>query len=91
MEKLNTTIKKFLNNFGLTQSVNQNTAIILWDEVVGEKISKNTEPISVEHGTLTVSVSNPAWRQELVFKQQDIINQLNKKLGKNTIKEVRFI
>ncbi len=91
MEKLNTTIKKFLNNFGLTQSVNQNTAIILWDEVVGEKISKNTEPISVEHGTLTVSVSNPTWRQELVFKQQDIINQLNKKLGKNTIKEVRFI
>ena len=91
MEKLNTTIKKFLNNFGLTQSVNQNTAIVLWDEVVGEKISKNTEPISVEHGTLTVSVSNPTWRQELVFKQQDIINQLNKKLGKNTIKEVRFI
>jgi|TARA_B100000959_G_scaffold283201_1_gene351509 predicted nucleic acid-binding Zn ribbon protein len=91
LEKLNTTIKKFLNNFGLTQSVNQNTAIILWDEVVGEKISKNTEPISVEHGTLTVSVSNPTWRQELVFKQQDIINQLNKKLGKNTIKEVRFI
>ena len=91
MEKLNTTIKKFLNNFGLTQGVNQNTAIILWEEVVGEKISKNTEPISVEHGTLTVSVSNPTWRQELVFKQQDIINQLNKKLGKNTIKEVRFI
>jgi len=91
LEKLNTTIKKFLNNFGLTQSVIQNTAIILWDEVVGEKISKNTKPISAEHGTLTVSVSNPTWRQELVFKQQDIINQLNKKLGKNTIKEVRFI
>ena len=91
MEKLNTTIKKFLNNLGLTQSVNQNTAIILWDEIVGEKISKNTEPISVEHGILTVSVSSSTWRQELVFKQQDIINQLNKKLGKNTIKEVRFI
>ena len=91
MEKLDTTIKNFLNKLGLTKNVNQNKAIVLWDEVVGEKISKNTEPISVEHGTLTVSVSSSTWRQELVFKQQDIINQLNKKLGQNTIKEVRFI
>lgn len=91
MEKLNTTIKTFLNKHGLKKGVNQNTAIVLWNEVVGEKISKNTEAISVEHGILTVTVSNPTWRQELVFKQQEIINQLNTKLGQNTIKEVRFI
>ena len=91
MEKLNTTIKTFLNKHGLKKGVNQNTAIVLWNEVVGEKISKNTEAISVEHGILTVTVSNPTWRQELVFKQQEIINQLNTRLGQNTIKEVRFI
>ena len=91
MEKLNTTIKTFLNKHGLKKGVNQNTAIVLWNEVVGEKISENTEAISVEHGILTVTVSNPTWRQELVFKQQEIINQLNTKLGQNTIKEVRFI
>jgi len=91
LEKLDTTIKNFLNKLGLTKNVNQNKAIVLWDEVVGEKISKNTEAISVEHGILTVTVSNPTWRQELVFKQQEIIKQLNTKLGQNTIKEVRFI
>mgnify|MGYP001158090181 FL=1 len=91
MEKLNTTINSFLNKHGLKKGVNQNTAIVLWNEVVGEKISKNTEAISVEHGILTVTVSNPTWRQELVFKQQEIIKQLNTKLGQNTIKEVRFI
>ena len=91
MEKLNTTINSFLNKHGLKKGVNQNTAIVLWNEVVGEKISKNTEAISVEHGILTVNVSNPTWRQELVFKQQEIIKQLNTKLGQNTIKEVRFI
>ena len=91
MEKLNTTINSFLNKYGLKKGVNQNTAIVLWNEVVGEKISKNTEAISVEHGILTVTVSNPTWRQELVFKQREIIKQLNTKLGQNTIKEVRFI
>ena len=91
MEKLNTTIKTFLNKYGLKKGGNQNTAIVLWNEIVGEKISKNTEAISVEHGILTVTVSNPTWRQELVFKQREIIKQLNTKLGQNTIKEVRFI
>ena len=91
MEKLNTSIQNYLESYGLKKGVKQNSAILYWEEVVGEKISKNTEPQSVEHGTLTVSVSNPAWRQELVFKKNEIIKQLNKKIGENTIKEVRFI
>ncbi len=91
MEKLNTSIQKFLENYGLKKGVKQNSAILYWEEVVGHKISKNTEPQSVEHGTLTISVSNPAWRQELVFKKEEIIKQLNKKIGENTIKELRFI
>ena len=91
MEKLNTSIQSFLENYGLKKGVKQNSAIVYWEGVVGHKISKNTEPQSVEHGTLTVSVSNPAWRQELVFKKEEIIKQLNKKIGENTIKELRFI
>jgi len=91
LEKLNQSIKTLLNNYGLEKGVQQNTAVVVWDTVVGEKVSQNTKPISVEHGVITVSVSNPTWRQELLFKQQDIIKQLNNKLGKNTIKEIRFI
>ena len=91
MEKLNNLSKLFLNNYGLKKGVKQNTAVVVWDAVVGEKVSKNTKPLSVEHGVITVSVSNPTWRQELLFKQQDIIKELNNRLGKNTIKEIRFI
>jgi|TARA_B000000477_G_scaffold99048_1_gene86999 predicted nucleic acid-binding Zn ribbon protein len=91
MEKLNTSIQSFLENYGLKKGVKQNSAVLFWEEVVGKKISENTDPQGVEHGTLTVSVSNPAWRQELLFKKKEIIKQLNEKIGENTIKEVRFI
>ena len=91
MEKLNTSIQGFLESYGLKKGVKQNSALLHWDDVVGKKISQNTEPQNVEHGTLTVSVKNPAWRQELVFKKDQIIKKLNKKIGENTIKEVRFI
>ena len=91
MQKLDSAIKRFLQKNGLEKGVNQNKSIELWPDIVGQKISKNTEPQAVESGTLIIKAKNSAWRQELVFKQSEILKSINKKLGKNTIKAIRFI
>ena len=91
MQPLKTAIKIFLRKSGLEKGVKQNTALLLWDEVVGENIAENTNPEKVEHGTLLVTVENSSWRQELVFKKKEIIDKLNNKIGKKTIKDIRFI
>ena len=91
MQEIGKAIKGFLKNAGLEKGVNQNKAIHIWPRVVGLKVSENTEAQSVESGTLVVKTKNSAWRQELVFKQTEIIQGLNKELGKNTIKSIRFI
>lgn len=91
MQQLKTAIKIFLRKSGLEKGVKQNTALLLWDEVVGENIAENTSPEKVEHGTLLVTVENSSWRQELVFKKKEIIDKLNNKIGKKTIKDIRFI
>ncbi|MEA1881795.1 MAG: DUF721 domain-containing protein [Candidatus Marinimicrobia bacterium] len=84
-------IDMFLKKAGLEKGVKQNRAIFVWKEVVGRKIAENTTPEKVEHGILIVKAENPSWRQELVFKKQEIVNKLNKKLGENTIREIKFI
>tara|TARA_S200000501_G_C20765578_1_gene718135 strand:- start:543 stop:818 length:276 start_codon:yes stop_codon:yes gene_type:complete len=91
LEKLNLSIKNFLTNNGLEKGVNQQKAITVWSVVVGEKIATNTKPEFVEFGVLTVKTKNSTWRNELQFKKKDIIKNLNKELGQNTIKELRFI
>ena len=91
MQELKTAIKNFLHKAGLEKGVNQNMAIQIWPDVVGKKVSENTEAHNVDAGTLIVKTKNSVWRQELVFKQAEIIEGLNKKLGKNTIKAIRFI
>ena len=48
MEKLNTSIQSFLENYGLKKGVKQNSAVLFWEEVVGKKISENTDPQGVE-------------------------------------------
>ena len=91
MQKLKAAINKLLQTAGLESSVSQNKALLIWDDVVGAKVAENTTPEKVEAGTLYIKASNPTWRQELMFKKEEILKKLNKKLGEKIIKEIKFI
>tara|TARA_B100000427_G_C15498388_1_gene590894 strand:+ start:1589 stop:1864 length:276 start_codon:yes stop_codon:yes gene_type:complete len=84
-------LKNLIKTHGLERQLNQQKAMDVWGEVVGKKIMKNTEPLSVEFGVLTVKTSNSVWRQELQLQKDNIVQSINKKLTKKTIKDVRFI
>ena len=91
MEHIGGTIKKLLKKEGLENEINQQKAIDLWEEVVGQGIKENTEPIEVQFGVMTVRTKNSVWKQELQLQKADIIKSLNKKLIKTMIKDLRFI
>ena len=84
-------LKKLIQKKGFEKEINQQKAIDLWDQVVGDKIKENTEPIEVRFGVLIVKTKNSIWRQELQFQKENIIKSINKKLVKTTIKDLRFI
>jgi len=91
MEKLDIAIKDFLINTGLENGVNQQKAVIIWPKIVGTKIAENTTAELVNFNVLTIKVKNSTWRNELYLKKDIIIEKLNKELGPNTIKELRFL
>ena len=91
MQELKSAINLFLKKNNLETGVNQNNALLIWESVVGDKIGQNTTPDKVEHGVLTVKVKSSTWRQELLFEKHNILTKLNLKLGKKTIREIRFI
>jgi predicted nucleic acid-binding Zn ribbon protein len=91
MQHIGAPLKKFLKSAGLEKGIAQQGAMDIWADVVGESVSKKTETVGVEHGTLIVKTDTPAWRQELQFQKKQIIEKLNKKLNKKVIKDIRFI
>ena len=90
MQHIQTAIQNFLKKSGLKSGVEQQKALKLWGEAVGNKISKNTEPMSVKNGVLVIKTTNSVWKQELQIQKIEIIKKLNKRLKKNIIKEIRF-
>lgn len=80
-----------LKKFGIDSTIAQNKALNIWNEIVGDAVAKNAQPDRVEHGVIIVKVSSPTWRQELYFQKKEIIQKINNTIGKNVIRDIRFI
>ena len=91
MQSLKIAIDSMLKRFGIDNAIAQNKALIIWNEIVGDTVAKNTQPDRVEHGVIIVKVSSPTWRQELYFKKKEIIQKINNTLGKKVIRDIRFV
>ncbi len=91
MQSLKIAINSMLKKFGIDNAIAQNNALNNWDEIVGDTVARNTQPDRVEHGVIIVKVSSPTWRQELYFQKKEIIQKINNTIGKNVIRDIRFI
>ncbi len=80
-----------LERYGLAQRAKEIAALNLWAEVVGEKIAKVTEAKDVREGRLFVKVENSVWRNELYYIKQELIKELNLRLGQNIVNDIVFV
>ena len=62
----------------------------LWEQIVDERVKKQTTPIKITNRTLFVSASTSTWAQELSFLKKEIIKKFNEKAGEEVIRDVRF-
>jgi predicted nucleic acid-binding Zn ribbon protein len=64
--------------------------LLRWQEIVGDKIARQSQPESLRDGVLEVRVANSAWLHHLRFLEEDLRHKLNKELPSLEIKELRF-
>ena len=74
----------------MTEAYEEYKTLQIWNEVVGEAISKMTTVEKMKDGDLHVKVMNPSWRMELNFRKRDIVTRLNKAIGYEMIRTIIF-
>ena len=62
----------------------------IWDDVVGDTIAAQTQPIGISKGMLKVTVADHAWLQQLQFLKHDISNKLNEALKVDLVENIYF-
>lgn len=90
MKTLGQALKQLINDLGIENEVILHQAVQLWPEVVGKKIANISRAERIDGNILFVKVTNDSWRNELVFLKKDIIERLNKRIGKIVVKDLRL-
>ncbi len=61
-----------------------------WADVVGPVIAPNARPAAIKGKLLLVNVSSAPWMQQLQYLKYELMEKLNKALGSEAVKDIRF-
>lgn len=88
LDRLSYTLGTLLNARGLKARLSEYRILGKWEQTVGGVIARHTRPVSVRGSRLYLAVDSPAWMQQLSLLKPEIIEKVNRNLGKNAIREI---
>lgn len=90
MYSIKDSLKKSIKKLGVEKELRERRIVQLWDKLRRGELIKNTKASSFKNGILFVTVSSSVWSQQLIFLKADLIKEINRELGGNYLKDVRF-
>ena len=75
---------------GIAQQQTTNELVETWSQIVGISFAGHTRLGNLKRGVLEVHVANSMISQQLSFKKQNILDQLEEQLPNNKIRDLRF-
>ncbi|MEJ2431529.1 MAG: DciA family protein [Deltaproteobacteria bacterium] len=89
-EHIGSILEQLLSNPEWKDKVQACLPLLRWQEIVGAKIARQSQPESLNNGVLQVRVANSAWLHHLRFLEGELRQKLNEELPSLKIKELRF-
>lgn len=90
IKQIDELVLRMLRVQGLETPLLQKRLIEAWPVVAGEMVARYTQNAVIHNQTLYVHLSSPALRAELSMRRQELVQQLNAKVGSQVIADIRF-
>jgi predicted nucleic acid-binding Zn ribbon protein len=88
LDRLSRTLGSMLKARGLGGRLDEYRVFGQWEKSVGRVIARHAQPQTVRGKKLTLVVDSPAWMQQLSLLKPEIIEKVNRNLGKGAIKDI---
>ena len=89
-ERINLLLDRLISDYGLDHKVLETKVFAAWKEAVGVLIARNTQPVSLVDGKLTVYASAHVWVNELQMLRGQVIPKINKTVNFPAVKTLEF-
>ena len=88
IDKFSVTLGKILKARGMQARLHEYRIGSQWGRTVGPAIARHAQPQALRGGKLALVVDSPAWMQQLSLMKPEIIEKLNRDLGRETVKDI---
>ena len=89
-ERIDLLLDTLIRDYGLDHKVLEAKVFAAWKEAVGALIARNTQPISLVDGKLTVYATAHVWVNELQMLRGQVIPKINKAVNSPAVKTLEF-
>jgi predicted nucleic acid-binding Zn ribbon protein len=89
-QRVGAILEKTLKKMSLDRKLKEHEIWNVWNNVVGEHVSRHAQPDFTKNKILFVKVSSSPWMQQLHYMGKGIVEALNKRLGAHVVEEIRF-
>lgn len=90
-KKIKSILGEFISKNALSDGIDSARAQQIWSALLGENITAYTKDVTLQQDVLIVKLTSSVLRQELSYGKDKIIEMMNKSLGKNKVRDIRFI
>jgi hypothetical protein len=77
LRKIDSLIKEVLSDLQPDDYQKRNKAVMLWKNIVGEKLAAFTRPVGYDGSILLLSINHPAASMEIGLRKMEILKKLN--------------
>jgi predicted nucleic acid-binding Zn ribbon protein len=89
-QRISNVLEKILPSYGLKTRLVEWSLMLKWRKVVGEQVAAHSQPTGLNFKCLMVMVDSPAWVQHLSFLKPELLDKIQRSLGKETVAEIHF-
>ena len=89
-EHIGTVLDSLFRQEGIKESIRVQRAVVDWDSVVGDAVSRHARAVYVENGTLIVEVESSVWMHRLQMEESALRTRINRHFGEDIIRQIRF-
>lgn len=84
-------VQQALSRQGLDKQMLEHRAAMIWPDVVGAVINRQTLERRVDKGVMYVRIISAPMRNELMMQRSSLIEALNRRLDAEVITDIKFI
>jgi predicted nucleic acid-binding Zn ribbon protein len=90
-EPVSGVLARLLRELGLEDTARGWRAVSEWPEMVGPRVASHSRAVGFRDGTLQVEVEGSAWMHELGVLKRELLRTINRRLGSELVRDVRFV